>query len=361
MQTRRSLTRHLPFLGAFILVFGAVGQAQEWMDVKDLKGRKLTMKVEKIDGDEVIFTTKTGKTFTYKITKFSVVDQLALRKWKPPAGSDSPVEEDAKLEEVKATDVGKIFQTKHYEFEVVGPVTETQLEAVTPHFEADHWAFKQLPSQFAPKPAGSHFKVKLFAKKSDFEISEQDQLPQGQPAVYNLSRDVLVAPIDTMESSAALTREVAYLLLGSRLEKLPPWLAVALTDYLAGAPFKKTYLDFEDPFANMLAHLGEAYGLANKNVPMLKPSQVLTMGYNQLRQTGLEGGKARSSALLTYYFFTFLDSKGKPMEGYLRALKTNTVPDEALAILANDRDETQLADALRVAYIPKKLRVAFIQ
>ena len=134
-----------------------------------------------------------------------------------------------------------------------------------------------------------------------------------------------------------------------------------MTDYLAGAPFKKTYLDFEDPFANMLAHLGEAYGLANKNVPMLKPSQVLTMGYKQLRQTGLEGGKARSSALLTYYFFTFLDSKGKPMEGYLRALKTNTVPDEALAILANDRDETQLADALRVAYIPKKLRVAFIQ
>jgi hypothetical protein len=232
---------------------------------------------------------------------------------------------------------------------------------VAPHFEAVHWAFKQLPSQFAPKPAGTHFKVKLFEKKSDFEISEQDQLPEGQPAVYNLSRNVLVAPIDTMESSAALTREVAYLLLGSRLTQLPPWLAVALTDYLASAPFKKTFLDLENPFKNMLAHLDKAYGLANKNIPMLKPSQVLTMGYDQLREQGLEGSKARSSALLTYYFFTFLDGKGKPMKGYLRALKTNTAPDEAMAMLANDRDEAQLADALRVAYIPKKLRVAFIQ
>ncbi len=319
------------------------------------------MKVEKVDGDDVTFTTKIGKTFTYKISKFSVLDQLALRKWKPPVGSESPVEEDAKLDEGKATEAGKIFKTKHYEFEVVGAVKETQLEAVATHFEAVHWAFKQLPSQFAPKPAGSHFKVKFFEKKSDFEISEQGQLPEGQPAVYNLSRDVLVAPIDIMKSSAALTREVAYLLLGARLETLPPWLAVALTDYIASAPFEKTYLDLEDPLKNVLAHLGSAYGLTDKNVPMLKPSQVLTMGYKQLREAGLEGDKARSSALLTYYFFTFLDGKGKPMEGYLRALKTNTASDEAIAILANDRDETQLADALRVGYVPKKLRVAFIQ
>ena len=94
---------------------------------------------------------------------------------------------------------------------------------------------------------------------------------------------------------------------------------------------------------------------------MLKPSQVLTMSYKQLRQAGLEGAKARSSALLTYYFFTFVDAKGKSMESYLSALRTNTAPDEAMAILANGRDESQLADALRVGYVPKKLRVAFIQ
>lgn len=336
-------------------------QAEDWIDVKDIKGRKLTVKIENVDGDDVTFSTKNGKTFTYKITKFSVVDQLALRKWKPPVGSSSPVEENAKLGAESDTAAGKIYKTKHFEFEVIGEAAKAKVAEVAPHFEAVHWAFQQLPSNFSPKPADSHFKVKIFAKRADFEIAAQEKLAEGQPAIYNLSKDVLVAPLETLESSSALTREVAYLLLGSRLTKLPPWLAVAVTEYVASAPFEKNSLNLEDPFKNMSAHLAAVYGLADRNIPMLKPSEVLTLNYSSLRSAGLEGNKARSSALLTYYFFSALDSKGKHMERYLSALNAATSPDEAMAALANERDEAQLADALRVGYVPKKLRVAFIK
>lgn len=345
--------------GSFVLILPT--QAEDWIDVKDIKGRKLTVLIENVDGDDVTFSTKNGKTFTYKITKFSVVDQLTLRKWKPPVGSNSPVVENAKLGAASDTAAGKIYKTKHFEFEVIGEAAKEKVAEVAPHFEAVHWAFQQLPSNFTPKPAASHFKVKIYAKRGAFEIAAQEKLAEGQPAIYNLSKDILVAPLETLESSSALTREVAYLLLGSHLTKLPPWLAVAVTEYVSSAPFEKNTLNLEDPFENMSAYLSSVYGLANKNMPMLKPSEVLTLDYGSLRADGLEGSKARSSALLTYYFFSQLDAKGKTMERYLGALSASTSPDEAMAALANERDEAQLADALRVAYVPKKLRVAFIK
>ena len=96
-------------------------------------------------------------------------------------------------------------------------------------------------------------------------------------------------------------------------------------------------------------------------MPMLKPTEVMALDYGKLRADGLEGNKARSSALLTYYYFTFLDGKGKGMERFMLAMKTKTPPDEAMAILLNERNEAQLADELIVAYVQKQLRVVFIQ
>ena len=314
------------------------------MDVKDVQGRALSIKVESVDGDKVTFATKNGKTYTYEITKFSVVDQLALRKWQPPVGSDSPVIEDAKLTEGKETAGGMNFQSKHFEFETLGAVSKELVEEVSPHFEAVHWAFMQLPTDVKPKPAGTHFKVKLFAERTDFEVVSKEKLGEGQPAVYSLGDDTLSGPMGLVKSGPALSREIAYLLLGERLTTLPPWLAVAIAEYVASAPFKENRLDLVDPFPNMLAHLDSVYGLRDKNMPMLKPTEVMALDYGKLRADGLEGDKARSSALLTYYYFTFLDGKGKGMERFMLAMKTKTPPDEAMAILLNERNEAQLAD-----------------
>ncbi len=367
-SAQRSLSR--PFLLFTALGLSAIALlptppsalAEEWTEVKDIKGRKLTVKIEKVEDGQVTFSIKNGKTYTYAIEKFSVTDQLTLRRWKPSESTSNPVEEDAKLTQVRSSNTETAFQTKHFEFQVVGPsADEKKVEAFAPAFEAVHWAFSFLPVSLEPQPKESHFQVKLYLTETDFEVATQEMLREDQPAVYNLGKDVLLAPIGRVKPSPALTREIAFLLLGERLNSLPPWVAVAVTEYLAAAPFDGKSLDMKDPFENMLRYLGEAYGLTNKTMPMLEPSTVWALDYASFRSDGLEGKKSRSSALLAFYYFAHLDCDGKGMESYLRGLRTGLSPDEALATLTNDRDEALLNDDLKVAYVPKKIRIAYIK
>ncbi len=339
----------------------ASASAQEWTEVKDNKGRKLTVKIEKVEGDKVTFSTKNGKSYTYAITKFSVTDQLTLRRWKPSASSASPVKEDSKVEEISSSDTASVFRTKHFEFDIVGNAQKGQVAAFAPIFEAVHWSFSSLPVSLEPKPKESHFKVKLYVSESDFEISSQETLAPDQPAVYNLDKDMLIAPMERLRQSPALIREIAFFMLGDRLTTLPPWLAVGITEYVAAAPYRSHGLDFEDPLANMVAYLDTSYGLSNKTLPMLSPVTVMGLDYGALRGTGLDGNKSRSSTLLTFYYFAHLDRDGKGLTDYMRALRAKTAPDEALALLANGRESLQIEDQLKIAYVPKKLRVAYIK
>ena len=111
----------------------------------------------------------------------------------------------------------------------------------------------------------------------------------------------------------------------------------------------------------MIAYLDEVYGLSGKTIPMVSPFTVLGLNYSTLRTDSLEGNKGRSSALLTFYYFAHLDRKGKGMDNYLLAIRTKTAPDEAATALLNGREQMRLEDDLKVAYVPKKLRIAFIQ
>lgn len=345
-----------------ILTFGSLAE-EPWKEVKDIRGRTLTVKIEKVENDNVTFTTKNGKTHTLAITKFSLTDQLAFRKWKPAPGSTSPVKADATLAEVKSTDTQTVLRTKHFEYDVVGQAKADQIEEIAQFFEAIYHAFSELPIDVTPKPAESHFQVKVYLTDSDFEISAQEDLGAEQPAVFNLGKNQLLAPLPRLKPSPALAREVAYTLLGQQLETLPPWLAVAVTETIAAAPYQKDALivDMNDPLANMKEHLAKVYGLTAKTIPSLPPTAVAALDYRKLRAEGLEGNKSRSSALISFYFFAYLDRKGKGMENYMRAIKVGTAPDEAFATLANEREADVLGDALKVAYLPKQMRIAFIQ
>ena len=172
---------------AMTLSFGWAND--EWTEVKDIQGRKLLIKIESVEGDNVKFSTRNGKSYTYAITKFSVTDRLALRKWKPAEGAESPVEEDSQLKPIDAEDGRTAFRTKHFEFDIIGTVSADQVEPFAPIFEAVHWAFSKLPIAIEPKPAASHFKVKLYTSFKDFEIASQETLAENQPATYNLDKD----------------------------------------------------------------------------------------------------------------------------------------------------------------------------
>lgn len=335
--------------------------ADEWTEVKDIQGRKLTVKIEKVEDDEVTFSTKNGKSYTYPIDKFSLIDQLNLRQWKPPRTTANPVKEDSELQKVETSDLDSVFRSKHFEFQILGEAEAEQIETMVPVFEAVHWAFFDLPVSLEPKPAESHFKVRLYLTESDFEISSQETLGRDQPAIYNLSKDVLFAPIGRLKPSPALTREIAFSLLGERLTTLPPWLAVSVTEYLAAAPYQDHKLNLEDRLANMLRYLEEVYGLADKTMPMLPPNEVFARDYSTFRAEGLEGNKSRSSALLAFYYFAHLDGKGEGLTNYVRAVQTNTAPDEALGALTRDREPLRLQDDIKVAYVPKQLRIAYIK
>jgi hypothetical protein len=312
-----------------------------------------------VEGDRVKFSTKNRKSYTYDITKFSVTDRLTLRKWKPT--EKNPVEEDSKLNPAKSEEGHTAFRSKHFEFDIIGDTTADQLAGFVPIFEAVHWAFSKLPVDLKPKPAESHFKVKLYTSYKDFEIASKESLTEEQPAIYNLDKDIFLAPIDRLKPSPLLTREIAYALLGERLATMPPWLAVAVTEYLAAAPYKDLALNQKDPLANTIAYLNKSYGLSAKTIPMVSPFTVMGLNYKTLRDSGLEGSKGRSSALLTFYYFAHLDRKGKGMDAYMLAIRTKTAPDEAAAALLNDRNQAKLEDEFKVAFVPKKLRIAFIQ
>lgn len=362
-MTKRSIPLLARAAGLAVLLLTTSAPAEEWTEVKDNQGRTLTVKIESVKDNQVTFSIKNGKSYTYPITKFSITDQVTLRRWKPAPGSDSPVKEDSKVEAVSASDTSSVYRSKHFEFELIGGGTEAQVTRFAPLFESVHWAFSSLPVEIDPKPAESHFKVKLYASESDFEIASQETLAENQPAIYNLGNDTLLGPIERIKPSAALTKEIAFAMLGEKLNTLPPWLAVGLTEYVAAAPYRDHALDLKDPLANMVAYLASEYGMTSKSVPMLSPTSVLSLDYNALRAPGLEGSKSRSSALLTFYYFAHLDGegKGKALEGYLLALRTQASPEDALGRLTGGREARLVDDGVKVAYIPKKLRVAFIK
>ena len=333
----------------------------EWIQVKDIGGRKLTVKIEKVEGDNVKFSTKNGKSYTYPISKFSVADQVALRKWKPRASSESTVKENSVLKRVGARGATTIYRTKHFEFEVVGSARAAQLKNLAPVFEATHWAFSKLPVSVELKPANSHFKVRFYALTSDFEIASGESLAAGRPAIYNLSDDILVAPLERLQASPGLRREIGFALLGQRLHTWPPWLAAGITEYLAAASYKDLDGDMKKPLANVVRYLDKTYNLSGENLPMLSPSAVVKLDYSALWDEAADGIKNRSSALLAFYYFAHLDRKGEGLDGYVRAIRTNTAPGEALALLTNGREPARLEDELVVAFLSKKLRIAFIR
>ncbi len=353
----------MAFVIAVLVVAAFHSQAEEpWITVKDLAGRELSVQIQNVEGDKVTFKTKNGKTYTYDIKKFSGNDQLRLKKWKP--ATVNPVIKDAELKRTGTSQNSTTYQTKHFEFEVLGGEPDfDKLKEVAVVCEATYWGFENLPLNLTPKPQDSHFKAQFFVKDSDFEISAQETLAEGQPAVYNLGDDLIKAPMSKLEANAGLVREVAFALLGKRLESFPPWLSVALSEYIASAPFENKRLKFDDPFANMTSYLESAYEISGRNLLMLNPDKILELNYPTLRSQALEGSKSRSSALMLFHFFAHLDGKGDggALRDYGLAIRTNSEPDKAVETLLGSRDLAKLKDDIKVAFVPKKVRVAFIE
>ena len=339
-------------------------QAEEaFAKVKDIKGRSLSVQIIKVEGGQVTFNTRQGKTYTKPLATFSVQDQLKLKKWKPSKNKTNPVIEDSKLQLKSSSDGQTVFCSKHFEFQIFGAAKVDQANAFAPVFEATYWAFEKLPIQLTPVPSRSHFVVKIYPTESDFEVASREKLEEGQAALYNLDQDVLLAPLEKLKPGEALVKEIGFALLGKRLATMPPWMAVALSEYLAAAPLQNQALNLDKPLANVTKRLKEVYSLTDKTIPMLAPGAVLELDYDTLRKAGLNGEKSRSSSLLMLYYLGHLDGKGKAknLQDYWRAIRINATAEESAEALLGGRSPDKLQDDMRVAYITKKLRVAFIQ
>ncbi len=360
---RQSVVARSLAITSLALTLSSIHADETWTEVKDIKGRALSVQITKVEGDQVTFKTKQDKTYTRALTTFSVQDQLKLKKWKPSESASNPVIEDSKLQLTSSSDQQTVFRSKHFEYQILGSATVDQVNAFAPVFEAAYWAFEKLPLTLTPSPSSSHFKIKIYPTESDFEVASREKLEEGQAALYNLDQDILLAPIEKLTPGPELVKEISFSLLGKRLANMPPWMAVALSEYLAAAPYKDMALNLSKPLINVTSRLQTVYGLTDKTVPMLSPSDVLGLDYTTLRAAGLEGEKSRSSSLLFLYYLAHLDGKGKAkgLQDYWRAIRTNATADEATAALLGGRSLDKLKDDLHVAYVTKKMRVAFIQ
>lgn len=360
---RRSAAARILAIASLALTLTSMCAQETWTDVKDIKGRALSVQITKVEGDQVTFKTKQGKTYTRALSTFSVQDQLKLKKWKPSESIANPVIEDSKLQLTSSSNEQTVFRSKHFEYQVLGAAKVDQVNAFAPVFEAAYWAFEKLPLSLTPAPSSSHFQIKIYPTESDFEVASREKLEEGQAALYNLDQDILLAPIKKLTPGPELVKEISFSLLGKRLATMPPWMAVSLAEYLAAAPYKDMSLNLSKPLSNVTSRLKKVYGLTEKTVPMLSPSAVLELNYSTLRAAGLEGEKSRSSSLLLLYYLAHLDGKGKAkgLQDYWRAIRTNAPADEATAALLGGRSLDKLQDDLRIAYITKKMRVAFIQ
>ena len=343
------MKRHsrLPLIVAAALSFSVIcGLSQEWRTVENTKGQKLKIIIESISDGKVTFKTRDGKEHTLALTKLSKADQEALADWKP--SRSKTIKDDSKVMMAVGNDRQTIFRTKHFEMEIIGSAKAEEMRVFAPALEATYWAFEQLPLKLMPKPKDQHFKLKIYLKEDEFNIASGETLAEGQVAVYNLAEDIIKAPLGRLKPSPALIGEVAFALLGKRLNQLPPWLAVAISEYLAAAPFKNGQLDLTDPLSNIQSYLAKTYGLSDKDVPILAPEAVLRADYSTFRSDQLDGAKSRSSALVLFHFLAFIDGDGDAsnFKSYFTAIRTNTPLDEANKVLMATRTEEAFKDDL---------------
>ena len=74
---RQSVVARSLAITSLALTLSSIHADETWTEVKDIKGRALSVQITKVEGDQVTFKTKQDKTYTRALTTFSVQDQLS--------------------------------------------------------------------------------------------------------------------------------------------------------------------------------------------------------------------------------------------------------------------------------------------
>lgn len=333
--------------------------AQDYETITNKDGKSIEVEILSVAEGKVSLKNKQGKEFTLALEMLDKKDQARLKSWKPkvipPAVSASKIRPTGKDE------ASFFYASKNFAFETEKEVAKSDLEELSLGLEATLLAFAKLPIKVEPKAKEPLYKIKLFESAVNFELDNARELLEGETCVYNQPLDTLMAPTLRLQPSPPTITEACYLMLGEQVEQIPPWLTVAIAEYLASAPLKDGERQFTNPLEALKKHAADVLGIKGPDYSVLPPASVLDLIYGDFRQgEQAERATKRFSAVLLMYFVAYVDQggSGQALKDYYLNVRTGS-KEEALKGLLNKRSPAKWQDDMKVGMLGKAVQLSF--